>query len=348
MRIARRINQIIFFLIYFVLFLATSYPLNHQWPVHFFLKMDTLAVFSAVIATRTLAALSVASILMLILSLVAGRFFCGWVCPLGACVDFSDRVLRSKRQKSNNRNIKFSSLKFILLILIFVASLFALQMGGYFAPIPLLTRTMTTFIYPIFVFLMEKLISLFYAFDTLENIAFNFDTTLRGGLLPVSHATFYGSLFFGSMFIGLLSLGLFQRRAWCRNGCPLGALLGFTAKGRIYQRIVSEDCTQCGLCARECRMGAIPLDYSKTRYSECINCMDCQYKCPVNAISFQFQKKFVPQEVDLTRRQVMGSVLTGFFTMTAIQLTLRHRTQKKSLIRPPGALKEFDFLNTLR
>lgn len=47
---------------------------------------------------------------------------------------------------------------------------------------------------------------------------------------------------------------------------------------------VNEDCTKCGLCAKECPVQAIPADLSSAVNKEmCISCMRCISICPVSA-----------------------------------------------------------------
>jgi ferredoxin len=49
----------------------------------------------------------------------------------------------------------------------------------------------------------------------------------------------------------------------------------------------NDDCTNCGICAENCPMGAISFDnYSEINASSCINCCSCIQKCPSSAKSF--------------------------------------------------------------
>ena len=55
-------------------------------------------------------------------------------------------------------------------------------------------------------------------------------------------------------------------------------------KPSAFHPAARENCVRCGACARQCPVGAIPLDDpSQTNHDLCINCMRCVEICPVNS-----------------------------------------------------------------
>ena len=51
-------------------------------------RLDPLAGAAAMLAARQFIALFWPALVMVGLTLVFGRFFCGWVCPLGTLLDY--------------------------------------------------------------------------------------------------------------------------------------------------------------------------------------------------------------------------------------------------------------------
>jgi uncharacterized protein with FMN-binding domain/ferredoxin len=68
-------------------------------------------------------------------ALFFGRFFCGYICPVGALQDFFNyigRRLGLKEIKLNNKHFKFEIIKFIVLIVILILSIF--ELGNLISP----------------------------------------------------------------------------------------------------------------------------------------------------------------------------------------------------------------------
>ena len=346
MRTARRISQILFIVCFFGLFLLATYPLEIRIPVDFFLRLSPLNAVSSMIAARAWISTGIMALILLGLTFLLGRFFCGWICPLGTCVDGSDNALKAKcKNQSKSKGLNLPWLKYFVLIAILTAAVFSVQLAGYFDPISLITRTTTSVIYPLFVLAMEGVTGLLSSISFLESATLKADAWFHRFLLPVTSASFRGSVLFGLMLAGILLLAFAQRRYWCRNLCPLGGMLGFSSKWRWYRRSVTDACTSCGLCEKKCRTGAIQTDFVSTKHAECINCMDCQAICPAKAIRFEFVKKPKPSPVDISRRRVLGAGVTGLFTLGLVRTGFQNPVRKGQVVRPPGALPESAFLD---
>ena len=55
-------------------------------------------------------------------------------------------------------------------------------------------------------------------------------------------------------------------------------------KPAAFHPAANENCVKCGACARQCPVGAIPMDDpSHTKNDLCINCMRCVHVCPMRS-----------------------------------------------------------------
>jgi len=84
-----RISQLLFLLMFLLLFLQTEYrgfdEINAA--VNAFFRADPLVLFSYLLAAKSWTWLLLPALLMTVATLLLGRFFCGWVCPLGTILD---------------------------------------------------------------------------------------------------------------------------------------------------------------------------------------------------------------------------------------------------------------------
>ncbi len=101
-------------------------------------------------------------------------------------------------------------------------------------------------------------------------------------------------LFFFRMIIltTLLGIGLafiYNHRAWCCF-CPMGSIAAFIAKLRKNRKAlsVSQSCTACKLCSRECPFELAPYQYKNGPLSDpdCLHCTRCSDVCPQQSIGY--------------------------------------------------------------
>ncbi|OGB98637.1 hypothetical protein A2V82_04440 [candidate division KSB1 bacterium RBG_16_48_16] len=343
---ARRISQVLFLLLFLFFFLQARYPYETFIPSDLFLRSSPLVGLATMIAARAFIATAILSLIVLLLTIPLGRFFCGWVCPLGTVIDASDKLIKRKKAKlAELDNKKFRSWKFAILIAVLVGSIFSMQFVWFFDPIALLTRTMTTVIFPSFVFVVKGLFDFAFTLGFLEDQLYSAYNFAQNSVLPVSQPRFYQSLVIFLIFGGILALGLVSKRFWCRNLCPLGALLGIFSKYRIVKRYVSEECNQCAVCRRECRMNAIEDDYTINNTVECIECAECVAVCKPHAVSYKFGFNKGKNEIDLSRRRFLQASVAGVASIALVKTAAANRNNKGYAIRPPGAVPEDEFLD---
>jgi MauM/NapG family ferredoxin protein len=321
--IIRKISQIIFLLIYVILFLLTTFISSNtiNYPTNIFLRIDPLIAITEFFLFKTIIILLIPAFVTILLTIVLGRFFCGWVCPLGTIFDII-RVLKKdvlKLYKDKLNNIFKKSFKYYLLILLLVCAIFSVQVIGFFDPLSLLTRTLTISIYPIFKF--------FFSSSNITFFKTNFITFL--------------------IFLLIISLSIINTRLWCINLCPLGALLGFISKFALLKRDVTNKCIGCKKCQNVCSMEAIDEKF-KSKKSDCNFCLNCSNVCPVGAINynFKFLGPFIKEEsLNLSRRYFITSIIGGIILSPLIKLNYNPKSNYDRLLRPPGALPEDEFLD---
>jgi MauM/NapG family ferredoxin protein len=191
-------------------------------------------------------------------------------------------------------------------------------------------------------------------FDTVYNLNIKgvVDTSeflyslLKKSVLSFQQPFYNQAVFIGTLFFLVLGLNLVEKRFWCKYLCPLGAFLGILSRFSLLKRSVSEGCTSCGACATVCQGNASPDKRDEWRDTECLYCWNCDDICPQNAVSFGFVPKKSAAAMDLGRRRVVTSVLSGVIAvplMRSIPLSKSGFSQPR-LIRPPGSLEEREFL----
>lgn len=276
-RTLRVLTQSLSFLFLLYLILQTAFPLEIRFPVDLYLRLDPFIGLISLLAQKEFILRMLPSLGVLLLVVVVGNFFCGWFCPMGAAIDFFDRVLfrEKKRAKTPDdqplRRVRYGVFAFAL-----TAGLLGWQLMFLLDPISLITRTLVIAVYPPVIYVSNQLIPLIQKFFPQNPFI------LSATPLPV----FKVNLLIFFFFVAVLSLGVIRRRFWCRYLCPLGTFFSLTSRLRLFRRSVSRDCTHCLKCAKNCPVGAIPGEEPETyRLQDCIACLRCT-DCPPGPFPF--------------------------------------------------------------
>lgn len=347
MKNLRIISQGIFLLLFLFLFLQTESKGRDElgYPVKIFLDFDPLILITTLFSAHAVEKMFYLSLITIAATLILGRVFCGWVCPLGTLNNIVGS-LRKHRFDALVRN--WHSIKYYMLIFFLASSLFTLQLVGIIDPISFLIRSLSVSIYPIFNYAARAFFDAIYNIDIkgVVVVSESIYDVLKKGVLSFRQPYYNQGIFIGVLFIFVLGLNLIEKRFWCRYLCPLGALLGVLSRFSILKRSVSEGCNECGACAVVCQGNASPNAKEKWKDAECYYCWNCDDVCPQNAVSFGFLGKKKAASMDLGRRRVMISALSGIVAVPLIRQTPFSKAgySNPKLIRPPGSLQEREFL----
>ena len=337
----RRTIQVLSFCFLLFLVLHTAFPLELKIPVDLYLRLDPFIGIITILTKKDVILRMLPAFGVLLLVMIFGNFFCGWFCPMGATIDFFDRILfREKKRAKGFDDQSLRRLRYGVFLFSVIAGLTAFQVMYLLDPISLITRTLVISFYPPAIFIFNELLPKIQTF--LPKNPF----IVSSIPLPL----FKVNLFIFVIFIIILALGVIRKRFWCRYLCPLGTLFSIFSRLRIFKRSVTDDCTQCQQCVKGCPVGAIPAETPKNyRQEDCISCFKC-LECPPQAVSFRFASPIwkATDGVNLSRRYVLGSLAFGFVSALVIKtnpLQTESGLRNNRLIRPPGALSEEKFVS---
>jgi MauM/NapG family ferredoxin protein len=287
------------------------------------------------------------SLVFVALTFILGRFFCGWVCPLGTTLDCTRRLLFSPRP---DRGIaaRWRRGKYYLLIGLLVSALFSLNLVGLFDPLSLLYRTLAIVLYPAFGYGVEKSgLTLYRLGPPVTYVSEPLYQFFKATVLPFRSLVYVLPFLTLALFALVAAAERVDRRFWCRAFCPLGALYGLIARFSLLRRRPAALCPDCGDCTEICKMAAFaPVKPSRHQTAECQLCLNCLEACDKEErVSFAWASKAPRAPLDLGRRQVITAVAAGAVAVPLIRLGSLARRPDEFLIRPPGAQNEAEFLS---
>ncbi len=350
--IARRCSQVFFLALFIHILWSTTYPLTGLLPPETFFRADPLIMIFTSISERIVLPGLVFSLIMLSVTLVLGRFFCGWICPLGTVIDWTGALRKKSTVPGERTSAMIRKIKFFILGLVALFALFGIQTAWILDPMGMAARFVSLNFIPFVTLAADSLfITVFKGLQIYSGPLYDFYITLKSSVLGVDIHYFVNSGIIFMFFLIVCAAALFVSRSWCRAVCPLGALYSVVARFSLLRRVVDK-CSGCRACVRECRMGAITEDAGYVK-GECILCMDCVYVCPENAIRFTWphlsdgvgSDSADISERGISRKDFLFLALTSFFLSGFRRRNRRAgaANPRRNVIRPPGALKENEF-----
>jgi len=233
-------------------------------------------------------------VFLLIMSIVLGRFFCGWICPFGLYMDVITLIRKALKIRyriiPDKLNKLLHNLRYALVLLFLglapvlyiidppstseTFKLMALGLAGVFEQMYLLLGPLVPLIVP-----WEGPLEIGGL-----NLSFPYvrEVMLYSG---ENFATVAALIFLALVVVG----SFFIRRAWCRF-CPTGIsiavvnkLKGFKWAPLLHLDKNETKCTKCGICKRVCPVQVTEVyeqKGGKIMTSMCMLCLRCVEMCP--------------------------------------------------------------------
>jgi ferredoxin-type protein NapH len=285
-----------------------------QLQAYVFPFWNTGIGYQVIYSTSGLEKIAIVIGVMIALSLVLGRFFCGWLCPFGLYMDLLTRL----RKVFGRRHLKFSDRTSTALgqfryVIIAVFMILSFIFGSYvIAGVEIVPGTrpggpqgtesgIVGFINEPFCLVCPMRPLCVLAEVGVGSLNWSYVSAITYG--PMYIAGFYVTSINLAILIIVTIFSIAYRRLWCRI-CPLGALTGLFSTFTPFKQLAltklykdEEKCTKCGVCKRVCPTQATAMYEKKggdVTESRCMLCARCVEMCPYeNTLDMRFAGKSV-------------------------------------------------------
>ena len=251
---------------------------------------------------------------LIAMSLVLGRFWCGWLCPFGMYMDLLTRVRKAFRKRhlnfSERTNTALGQFRYVIIAVMIILSII---FGSYaIFGTQLVPGTVPGGPEGTEAGIVSQINEPFCLVCPMRPLCILFETGI--GALNWSYISqiVYGPFWISGFYLTSLNLfilvavtilSLAYRRFWCRI-CPVGALSGFFSTFTPFKQIAltrlykeEEKCTKCGICKRVCPTQATDVYEKKggdVTESRCMLCARCVEMCPYeDALMLKFAGKAI-------------------------------------------------------
>ena len=240
---------------------------------------------------------------IIVLTLLLGRIYCSVICPLGVMQDLFARLGRHARHNRYRYSKAMWGLRVCVLIVFTVLTVAGITgIAALIAPYSTYGRIATHLFQPIW--------------TGANNILALGAETVDSYAVSEADWVFYGWVPIAVTSLTLIIIGVLAwrgGRTWCNAICPVGTVLGATARFSLLKVHFNEKkCITCGKCSCNCKSSCIDFKNHSIDASRCVTCGNCISICPKDALSYGIAKKSADSWK--TRRPEQASVPRGHST----------------------------------
>lgn len=322
----RRVVAAIVLLLFVVSLLGVLAPAEYGW-LYWVEKVQFAPALLGALSGSVWACVALGCLLLL--TLLFGRVYCSWLCPLGIMQDIVNRLVRPRPEKLKGAQMRFTPNHWVLRLLVASAVFVPLAVGCVMVltlldPYSISSRFIAAAVNPIVSGEWGRYEPWLIVIICLS-IA-----------LPLVMALLYG-------------------RLYCNTICPVGALLGLISRVAPFVPVIDAGkCGRCAGCMRRCKAHAIDLKNMRVDSTRCVGCYDCVSSCPKGAMSLcrkktdavskeekatEEQPKSAEAVQDkpesVSRRAFLGLGITGLATAAMPEVPTAGNTAAAAV--PPGA-----------
>ena len=126
----RKITQLLFLTFFIFLFIKARYPYSGIPESDLFLRFSPLIPVFHFVSHLEFSWVFWPGLIILFFTPLFGRFFCGWICPLGTTLDLTGKLF-SNKTKRTDKSGKYVFIKYGLLIALIIPAVFGVQLWGF-------------------------------------------------------------------------------------------------------------------------------------------------------------------------------------------------------------------------
>jgi polyferredoxin len=181
----------------------------------------------------------------IVLALLRGRVFCGWICMFGWIQEIPARLGKWIFKKRFSVLLVIDKpLRYLKYIVLFAVLYFTWGMAAL--------------------------------------VISPYDPLAAYAHIPAGFASMVDGYLIGTIIlIGSFVLSFFYDRVFCKYLCPMGAFLGIISKISSYKiKRDEETCINCNKCTKACPVNIDVAKLKSVTDAECINCLECVTVCP--------------------------------------------------------------------